>query len=508
MKIYVNEEVKECKNNGIFEEHFAGFVKTAKEENVIIIVRPVNPITKILLPQKYPTKHFSIKNKSSDWGIQSGFIISLTELTFLSKIGLKNNETQVEIITTLCKKFSIKLDKNNQNNNKINSDSLQLTKNETILKITGEHFSKLLLLEKSIGIIDLYFSLENTIFVQCLQPKNKKNEIILYLEKEKNNNIFKVYYIFALDNENKVKNLNNRNLKEIIKTEKNNLIYFPIPVFCKEINQEKKPLIPDYDLFAVCWIIDDSIKYYQPPIPTNSFAAVKINSWLINRKERDFHKIFKKPHSRAKGLNFEQDQEIGNAIKRGKTEIFLDKLNRNLGYEKGFNDELRPIHHAFELVNPVSKGFNENFYIIFLPNNRELLIDFKFPEKVIIDKDKKNISYFAIYEPLCLKNYLWKIFLEPFLIYIQAKGYYVPNNCFVKESDFLGFINSSNHWVKKIREDKISRWVFNHWRLYSKSKLSENFKTEIENSEKIKKTNEISRNSTTQNKWRTGKNQL
>ncbi|WP_425382982.1 hypothetical protein [Spiroplasma endosymbiont of Melieria omissa] len=78
------------------------------------------------------------------------------------------------------------------------------------------------------------------IFVKCCQPKNKKNEIVLYLEKEKNNNTYNVYYIFALDEENNIKNLNNRDLKEIIEIEKNNLIYFPISIFCQEIFKEKK----------------------------------------------------------------------------------------------------------------------------------------------------------------------------------------------------------------------------------------------------------------------------
>ncbi|WP_458257930.1 anthrax toxin-like adenylyl cyclase domain-containing protein [Spiroplasma endosymbiont of Dactylopius coccus] len=103
MEIYINKNVETCENNGVLEKHFQGFVKTAQEENVVIILRPVNPITKYLLPQKYPTKSSSIKNKSSDWGIQSGFIVALDELAFLSKIGLKDNETQTEKINLLCK---------------------------------------------------------------------------------------------------------------------------------------------------------------------------------------------------------------------------------------------------------------------------------------------------------------------------------------------------------------------------------------------------------------------
>lgn len=53
-----------------------------------------------------------------------------------------------------------------------------------------------------------------------------------------------------------------------------------------------------------------------------------------------------------------------------KNKEFIDKLNKNLGYERGLKGELCPIHHTFELVNPYSKGFNENFYTFFyLINN-------------------------------------------------------------------------------------------------------------------------------------------
>lgn len=167
---------------------------------------------------------------------------------------------------------------------------------------------------------------------------------------------------------------------------------------------------------------------------------------ILFDQQIDFKKIFKKPHSVVKGLEFDQDPEAGNAL--FETKIFLDQLNKNLGYENGINDELRPIHHSFELVNLYCKSFNENFYTIFLPNS-ELIADFDFPKK----RTTENISYFAIHNSSDGESNLWKNFLEPFLIYLQGKGYYVPNNCFVKESNLLGFANSFNPWVKKIRDE-------------------------------------------------------
>lgn len=467
MKIYINNEAINYKKNGIVEKHFKGFAKTAREENAIIIVRPVNPITKVLLPQKYPTKYSYIKNKSSDWGIQNGFVISLAELTFLSKEGLTENETQIEKLTLLCNKFSIKLDKNNQDNNKISLISLRLKEDETILTINIDHFQYLISDKEKNGIVEFENISEENIFIKFYQPENKLNQIIVYLEKVQKESTYKVYYIFALDNENKVKDLNNRNLKEIMATEKNNLIYFPITVFCKEITQEKKPIIPDYDLFAVCWLIDHSIKYHQPLIPTNSFGRMKRGSYLVNDKERDFNQIFTKVYCPlGKPFNFEQDKKLGNVLDNSATALFLDKLNRNLGYEEGINDELRPIHHTFELVNPSSKNFPEHLYTVFLPSSK-LLTDFIFPKEIIINNQKK-ISYFIITDTMDNRNYLWTHFLEPLLIYFQTKGYYVPNNCFIKQTDSLGFANSSNPWVKKIREEQREKQQLEQLNLDSK----------------------------------------
>lgn len=470
MKIHINANAKKSDNNGILEEHFAGFSKTAQEENVVIIVRPVNPITKVLLPLKYPTKHFSIKNKSSDWGVQSGFIVSLPELSFLSKTGFKVNETQATFIMTLCKNFSIKLDKNNIANNKIKLSSLQLKENETILTLTVKHFQYLVTIKEKIGISEYKYAVDNNVFVKCFQPKNEKKEVIFYLEKAKNDN-FEVYYTFAFDERDQLKELNNKSLQEIIVTEKNNLIYFPIPIFCKKINEEKKPFIPDYDLFAVCWIIDESIKYHQPQIPTNSFAAMKTSSCMINENDKtDFKQIFKKPYIRRKKINIEQDEKIGNVLVN---KMFLDKINKNLGYEKGIDDQLRPIHHDFELINTNPNNFNENIYTVFLPNSN-LITDFDFPQETTV-KNKKNIFYFLIESESTIQNNIWKIFLEPFFLHLQKKGYYVPNNCFVEKSNYLGFANSFNPWVKKIRNEKTKAV------LETVDEENEKMKTDLEN---------------------------
>ena len=194
IKYIINDKAKFYEDNGILEEHFEGFAKTAKEKNAIIIVRGVNPITKNLLTQGYPTKGFGIKNKSSDWGIQAGFIISTPELTFLNKNGLKENVNVNDKITTLCQKFLIKLDVNNPKNNKINTSSIRLK--ETILTITNKHLEYLLKNKEKYGITEIEYYSNKNIFIRCHQVKNNQNNAIFFLEKVGNN--YKIYLTYQL----------------------------------------------------------------------------------------------------------------------------------------------------------------------------------------------------------------------------------------------------------------------------------------------------------------------
>lgn len=441
----INDKAKFYEDNGILEKHFEGFAKTAKEKKAIIIVRGVNPITKNLLSQGYPTKGFDIKNKSSDWGIQAGFIISRDELTFLNKNGLNKNENVNDRIATLCEKFLIKLDVNNPKNNKINTDIIGLEKNEIILTITIGHLEYLIKNKRKYGITEIEYCSNKNIFIRCHQIKNNQNNAIFFLEKFYNN--YKIYFTFALCNKNKVKNLNDKTLKAVINSEKNNLIYFPFIVFSATVGKEKKPLIPDYDLFSIIWKLDYAIKYNAPIIPVNSFNLTRQNILMPSNKEKNFNTIFKKTHSLKGTCNYQENRNLGN-VSVAIIEI-IDVLNKNLGYPKGISDELRPIHHGHEMYNPFSRKFCDNLYTIFLPNPA-IIKDFNFSNKKDNDISDTEISYFIIQHSLNNSDDLWSNGMLPLLKHFQKKGYYVPKNCFVKQTKSLGLVNASNIWLKNI----------------------------------------------------------
>jgi hypothetical protein len=60
---------------GIPKKDLLAFESYAKDQNVVLLIRPVEPLTKILHESgNYPSKNFTIKGKSSSWGLWAGFI--------------------------------------------------------------------------------------------------------------------------------------------------------------------------------------------------------------------------------------------------------------------------------------------------------------------------------------------------------------------------------------------------------------------------------------------------
>ncbi|WP_235845333.1 CyaA/EF/ExoY family adenylyl cyclase toxin [Morganella psychrotolerans] len=59
---------------GLAEEHLLPLQKLAEKEQLVISFRPVEQVATGLISAGYPTKDFSIKGKSSNWGPMAGFI--------------------------------------------------------------------------------------------------------------------------------------------------------------------------------------------------------------------------------------------------------------------------------------------------------------------------------------------------------------------------------------------------------------------------------------------------
>lgn len=59
---------------GIPPEHALRMQVVAKEQNTVFGIRPVERMVTTLIEEGYPTKGFSVKGKSANWGPQAGFI--------------------------------------------------------------------------------------------------------------------------------------------------------------------------------------------------------------------------------------------------------------------------------------------------------------------------------------------------------------------------------------------------------------------------------------------------
>lgn len=69
------DEIFYHKNPGIPEKDLRALQTFASDKEVVLLIRPVEPLTKSLHEAgQYPTKNFKIKGKSSSWGAWAGFI--------------------------------------------------------------------------------------------------------------------------------------------------------------------------------------------------------------------------------------------------------------------------------------------------------------------------------------------------------------------------------------------------------------------------------------------------
>ena len=68
------EQVAGHSRQGIPRELLQGLQKAASERGAVLLTRPVDPVCRTLISEGWPTKHFRIKAKTSNWGAQAGTI--------------------------------------------------------------------------------------------------------------------------------------------------------------------------------------------------------------------------------------------------------------------------------------------------------------------------------------------------------------------------------------------------------------------------------------------------
>lgn len=77
---------------GLAEEHLQPLQALAEKEQLVISFRPVEQVATGLISAGYPTKNFSIKGKSSNWGPMAGFIPADQ---FYSKLCGQKHKTEI-----------------------------------------------------------------------------------------------------------------------------------------------------------------------------------------------------------------------------------------------------------------------------------------------------------------------------------------------------------------------------------------------------------------------------
>lgn len=92
-----DENKKSIQESGIVEKHALKIAELAKRKKIFILFRPVNKDATALIEANYSTKGLHIKPKSSDWGPQSGFICTDSELSkcYGNKKEIENNAKNI-----------------------------------------------------------------------------------------------------------------------------------------------------------------------------------------------------------------------------------------------------------------------------------------------------------------------------------------------------------------------------------------------------------------------------
>ncbi|WP_257283713.1 CyaA/EF/ExoY family adenylyl cyclase toxin [Endozoicomonas sp. SESOKO1] len=93
---------------GIPHDLLSRLKEAANNRGAALFTRPVEPVCRTLIDEGWPTKHFRIKGKSSNWGAQAGTIPVLQQY---SKLALDNN-SKIEKYSKLAEKCLKEVDRN------------------------------------------------------------------------------------------------------------------------------------------------------------------------------------------------------------------------------------------------------------------------------------------------------------------------------------------------------------------------------------------------------------
>ncbi|WP_342146480.1 anthrax toxin-like adenylyl cyclase domain-containing protein [Rickettsiella endosymbiont of Aleochara curtula] len=279
------------KNQGIPKKDLLVFEKYADDQDVILLFRPVEPLTKTFHEaSQYPTKNFKIKGKSASWGLWIGFI-SINQ--HFSKLVGANDD----VIEKANKEVQDCIQKHNAQS--------------THLRITEQRFQELI--KKAI------------IFPQA---KKEGEYLVIYCphpHAHEHASKFELSYAKKVNAESGIE-------YEIYTSEKK-------PFYVLADTDLKKPLIADYDLLAIFH-----------PWKNYSQDNIRLNPHITpaNRLRKLSPKAKRRSNDNPQAFFDREDKELGNVAPITKTHI--DGLNIALNKGKYLNR----IHHNDDAGSPMS----------------------------------------------------------------------------------------------------------------------------------------------------------
>lgn len=255
------------KRQGIPKEDLLRLSRKSEEMNIVLLIRPVEPLTKALHEQgTFPTKNFNIKGKSSSWGPWAGFIPVNQAYSKLSGADLdKISEAKKDV------------------QNCINQGFAQATH----LTITEKRFQEL----QSKGIIHLKEEKENEyLVIDCPSPHSSKVEICYA---KKINVATGTEYAIYTDTKEPFKVLADMHLN--------------------------KPLIADYDLLAIFGLWEN---YSRDNIRPNPDVTLRERYRKLSSEER------RRSTESSESFYAREIQNLGNIAP--KTIKIISELNKAL----------------------------------------------------------------------------------------------------------------------------------------------------------------------------------
>jgi hypothetical protein len=278
--------------------------QAARELDIVIAIRPVKTVAQGFIEAGYPTKPYSVKNKTSDVGIAAGLIVINPEFSQLNKKEYFRYRHQ------LRKAFK---------------KDASLSEMTCVLPEHRLHQLKSLLGDA----IQIQFSADKQ---QCDVSWNSNDKNITVIAKK---NLSAGDYTIYDDKG------------------------FPLQVLAKQIvdsHGEKmlKPITSDYDLLAICPSYGDLDLRGKDKTPFSTQGSLRRIQWIVRASKFPFY------------TGPKEDPARGNMNER--TEQVLETINKYIKkmdvHRRGCN--LETVHHGAELQNPFARDLSNNLPALFI----------------------------------------------------------------------------------------------------------------------------------------------